>query len=251
MTDSTKASILLGALILAALAGGTYGVLQSQGKAAALRRAAVAEGEANAAQQAKAQAQADRAAADKVAEQRGQRVADLQEALARRPRPAPAEPVPDDAPMAVVVAGLQQLGLHPQTLGEGLALNLPDGRTTLAWGREFLRVPGLEDRIIALQDLSRARGDQVAAKDQQLAAADRSLAASEAESFALRRQAAALQRAVDLTPRWRPTSAGIIAGLDESGTRRFGAYLTHSWGPIEVGALYLNRNAGVMAGIRF
>lgn len=251
MTNSTKASILLGALVLAALAGGAYGVLQSQGKAAALHRAAVAEGEANAERQAKEKAQADRAAANQAEERQARRVADLEAELARRPRPAPADPVPDDAPVAVVVAGLQQLGLRPQPLGEGLALTLADGRTTLAWGREYLRVPGLEERLGALEGLTRAQGDQAAAKDQQLAAADRTIAASEEESAALRRQTVDLQRAVDLTPHWRPTSAGVIVGLDETGTRRIGAYITRSWGPVEFGALYLNRNAGVMAGIRF
>lgn len=153
--------------------------------------------------------------------------------------------------LAIQVAGLQQLGLHPQPLAEGLALPLTDGRTALTWGREVLRVPGLEARLTTLEDLIRAQGDQVAAKDQQLAATDRALAASEAETAAQHRRAEALQRAVNLAPRWRPTAVGLIAGLDETGTRRLGAYLSRTWGPVEVGALYLNRTAGVTAGIRF
>lgn len=251
MTDATKASMLLGALALAAVSGGAYGVIQARAKAAALHQAAVAEGEARAERQAKEKAQADRAVADQMAAAQTQRVAQLQAELDRRPRPVPAEPVPADAPVAVVVAGLQQLGLHPQPLAEGLALNLPDGRTALAWGWEFLRVPGLEARLTTLEDLTRAQGDQAAAKDQQLAATDRALAASEAETAAQQRRAEALQRAVNLAPRWRPTSAGVIFGLDEAGTRRLGAYVSRTWGPVEVGALYLNRTAGVTAGIRF
>ena len=255
MTDATKATLLLGALALAALAGGAYGVHQSRARAAAVHQAAIAEGEARAERQAKEKAQADRAAADQVAAAQAQRVAQLQAELDRRPRPAPAQPVPADAPVAVVVAGLQQLGLRPQPLGPdgplALGLTLPDGRTTLTWGRDALRVPGLEARLTTLEDLTQAQQGQATAKDQQLAATDRALAAAEAESTALRRQAAALQRAVNLTPRWRPTAAGLIVGLDEAGTRRLGAYLTHSWGPIDIGALYLNRTAGITAGIRF
>jgi len=251
MMAATKASILLGSLLAVALAGGAYGVHQSRAKEAALHQAAVAEGEARAERQAKEKAQADRAVADQLAAAQTQRVAQLQAELARRPRPTPAEPVPSDALVAVVVAGLQQLGLHPQPLAEGLALTLPDGRTTLAWGREYLRVPGLEARLTTLEDLTRAQGGQASAKDQQLAATDRALAASEAETAAQRRRAEALQRAVNLTPRWRPASAGVVAGLDETGTRRLGGYVSYSWGPLEVGALYLNRTAGVIAGIRF
>ncbi len=251
MTDATKAALLLGTLVFGLAVVGGVAVHQRKQKEAALHQAAVAEGEARAERQAKEKAQADRAVADQVAAAQTQRVAQLQAELDRRPRPTPAEPVLADAPVAVVVAGLQQLGLHPQPLAEGLALTLPDGRATLAWGREFLRVPGLEARLTTLEDLTRAQGDQATAKDQQLAATDRALAASEAETAAQQRRAEALQRAVNLAPRWRPTAVGLIAGLDETGTRRLGAYLSRTWGPVEVGALYLNRTAGVTAGIRF
>ena len=255
LTDATKATLLLGALALAALAGGAYGIHQSRGRAAALHQAAVAKGEARAERQAKEAAQADRAAADQVSAAQTQRVAQLQAELDRRPRPAPAQPVPADAPVAVVVAGLQQLGLRPQPLGPdgplALGLTLADGHTTLGWGREALRVPGLEARLATLDDLTQAQHHQAVAKDQQLAATDRALGASEAESAALRRQTAALQRAVNLTPRWRPTGVGLIGGLDEGGRRHVGAIVSHSWGPVEVGALYLNRNVGVSAVYRF
>ena len=262
MTDATKATLLLGALALAAVSGGIYGWVQSRGRTAALHQAAIAEGEALAERQAKEKAKAERAAADQVAKAQTLRVAQLQAELDRHPRPAPAQPVPADAPVAVVVAGLQQLGLRPQPLGPAvkdsltaqtpaLALTLPDGRTVLAWGRDALRVPGLEARLDTLQDLTRAQADQAAAKDQQLAATDRALAASEAEAAALRRQAAALQRAVDLTPRWRPRAAGLIVGLDAQGQRHLGALASYTLGPVEVGGLYLNHTAGAYAAIRF
>ena len=251
MTDATKAAILLGALVLAAVAGGTYGWMQARSRAAALHQAALAEGEAYAERQAKEKAKADRAAADQVAQQQTQRVAELQAELDRRPRPAPAQPVPADAPVAVVVAGLQQLGLRPQPLADGLALNLPDGRTTLGWGREALRVPGLEGRLATLEELTRAQVAQAAAKDQQLAATDRALAASEAETAAQQRRADNLQRAIDRTPRWRPRAAGLIVALDSRGQRHLGALASYTLGPVELGGLYVNHTAGAYAVIRF
>ena len=259
MTDATKAGILLGALALAAAGGGTYGWVQARGRASALHQAAIAEGEARAERQAKETAKADRAAADQVAQQQTQRVAELQAELDRRPRPAAATPVPADAPVVVVVAGLQQLGLHPQPLADGLAptlgltlgLTLPDGRTTLGWGREALRVPSLEGRLATLEDLARAQADQAAAKDQQLAATDRALAASEAETAAQQRRADNLQRAVDRTPRWRPRAAGLIVALDSQGQRHLGALASYTLGPVEVGGLYVNHTAGAFAVIRF
>jgi len=251
MTDATKASLLLAALLTAAVGGGVYGFVQHRGREAALAQAAIATGEAHAAAQAEAQAKAERTAADQREARQAARVAELERRAAQHPMPPPAEPVPVDAPAAVVVAGLQGLGLRPEVLGEGLALTAPDGRTILGWGREVLRVPGLTARLGALEQLTSAQQDRAAAQAERQAATDRALSAADARADALQRRADALQRAADLTPRWRPTAAGLIVGLDEGGKRHLGAYLSRTWGPVELGALYLNRTAGVTAGIRF
>lgn len=251
MTDATKATILLGSLILAALGGAAFGIRQSRAKAAALHQAAVFEGEAHAAQQSETQAKADRASAQQLVSQRDDEVAHLRAQLAAHPTPQPAEPVPPDAPATAVVAGLQSLGLHPQVLGEGLAMNLPDGRTTLAWGREFLRVPGLTARIGTLEILSATQAQQYEAQRQQQAATDRALTSADARADAQAHRAEALQRAIDLTPRARPWAPGVLWGVDSTGARHLGAYLAGSWGPVQGQIIYINRTAAIGAGIRF
>ncbi len=254
MTDATKAALLLGTLALGLVVAGGVAVHQRNQRNQALHQAAVMEGVAHAAQQAEAQAKADRTAADLREEASQRQVARLEAELARRPVPPPAQPVPVDAPATVVVAGLQGLGLHPHLLGAGpavIGLELPDGRTTLGWGREALRVPGLTARLATLEELAQAQAQHSDAQAQQLAAADRTITAADARADAQAQRAASLQRAIDLTPRWRPTSAGLVVGVDSAGTRHLGAYLTRSWGPVEVGALYLDRHAALMGGIRF
>lgn len=251
MTDATKASILLGSLILAALGGMAFGFHQSRAKAAALHQAAVFEGEAHAAQQSETQAKADSAADKQLVAQRDAEVARLRAQVSAHPTPQPADPVPPDAPTSAVVAGLQSLGLHPQVLGEGLALNLPDGRTALTWGREFLRVPGLTARIGALEDLSTAQSQQAEAQRQQQAATDRALVFADARADAQAHRAENLQRAIDLTPRARPWAPGLLWGVDSTGTRHLGAYLAGSWGPVQGQIVYINRTAAIGAGIRF
>ena len=251
MTDATKASILLSALALAAVGGGAWGAHQSRAKAAALHQAAIAEGEAHAARQAEAAAKADKSAAQQVVQQQAARVAQLEHQLQQHPHPAPAEPVPADAPAAVVVAGLQGLGLHPGLLGDGLVLTTPDGRTVLGWGREALRVPALEARMGDLESLTAAQRDQAAALETRQAATDRALAAADARADAEGRRAEALQRAIDLTPKWRPNAVGLIGAVDFQGQRHLGFTVSRSFGPVEVGALYLNRTAGITAIYRF
>jgi hypothetical protein len=251
MTDATKASLLLAVLMSAALGGGAWAAWERREKRRALRVATEQTGVAHAALQAEAQAKAEKAAAHQLAQQQTARVAELERWVAQHPVPPPAQPVPADAPLAVVVAGLQGLGLHPEPLGEGLALSLPDSRTTLTWGREAQRVPLFTTRVQALEDLTAAQRDQAAALEARQAATDRALTAADARADAQQRRAEALQRAYDLTPRWRPTGVGLIGGLDEGGRRHVGAIVSHSWGPVEVGALYLNRNVGVSAVYRF
>lgn len=257
MTDATKASILLGALALAALGAGAFGVHQSRAKADALQQAAIAQGEAHAAQQAEAQAKADRAAAQQVAAEQLRHVADLERQLAQRPMPAPAQPVPPDASADLVVAGLQGLGLHPQLLGSGLApdlsigLTLPDSRTTLSWGRESQRVPALAARLETLEALRQAQEGATSALLQRAEAGDRATAAADARADAEHRRAEALQQALHLTPVDRPWSAGLLVGLDTTGTRRAGAYLSRSWGPIQAQIVVLGNTAAVGGGIRF
>jgi hypothetical protein len=218
---------------------------------AALHQAAVQEGIAQEALKAEDQAKADRATADQVALQQTQRVAALEVELARRPLPPPAVPVPPDAPVAYVVAGLRDLGLQPQLQGEGLALTLPDGRTTLGWGREALRVPPLLARLATLDELTRAQADQSAAQRQQLAATDRALAAADARAEAHARQAESLQRYIDLTPRDRRWAAGLLAGIDPTGTRKAGGYVSYAWGPIHTQVVVLGNTAAVGGGFRF
>jgi hypothetical protein len=262
MTDATKAAILLGALTLTAIVGGLYGAHQSAAKAAALHRAAIAEGEARASQQAETQAKAERAAAQQVAATQLQRVADLERQLAQHPAPPPAQPVPPDAPAALVVAGLSGLGLHPRLLGEAvkdsltteplaLGLTLPDARTTLQWGREAQRVPPLAARLGALEALAQAQEGATSALLQRADAADRATSAADARADAEHRRAEALQQALHLTPVDRPWTAGLLVGLDTTGTRRAGAYLSRSWGPIHAQVVVLGNTAAVGGGIRF
>ena len=253
MTDATKAAILLGALTLAALGGGAFGVHQAKGKAAALHQAAIAEGERNAAQQAETQAKADKTAAQQVAAAQLQRVAELEHQLAQHPMPPPAQPVPPDASADLVVAGLQGLGLHPKPLGGDLALglDLPDSRTTLTWGREAQRVPPLAARLEALETMTTAQEGATGALLQRADAADRASAAADARADAEHRRAEALQRALHLTPVDRPWSAGLLTGLDTNGVRRAGAYLSRSWGPIQAQIVVLGNTAAIGGGVRF
>ena len=251
MTDATKAALLLGTLALAALAGGGAAAWQAREKGRALHQAAIEKGVAHAALQAEAQAKAERAAADQREAQQAARVAELERRVSQHPVPPPAQPVPVDAPAAVVVAGLQGLGLHPHLVGEGLALSTPDGRTVLGWGRETLRVPGLTARLGALEQLTAAQADHAAALQDRQAATDRALAAADQRADAQQRRAEALQRAYNLTPRWRPRAAGVIAAYDSTGRRHLGAIASYTVGPVEVGGLYLHQHAGVFVGLRF
>ncbi len=253
MTGTTKAALLLGALVLAAVSGGVYGVIQARGRAAAIHQAAVLEGVIHTTQQSETTAKTDCATAWQLVRARDQDVARLQAQLAQHPRTGPAQPVPPDASAALVMAGLQSLGLQPQIRDDPLpiTLTLSDGRTTLAWGREALRVPSLTARMTTLDDLTRAQAEQSAAQRQQQAATDRALEAADARADAQAERAGNLQRAIDLTPRFRLRSAGVIISMEPNGTRHLGAYATRSWGPIEVGALYLNNQAGVIAAYRF
>ncbi len=251
MTDATKARLLLGALVLSLVAAGGAALYQRQQKVVALHQAAVQEGVAQAARQAETQAKADRAAADQVVQAQAQRVADLEAELARRPVPPPAVPVPADAPVAYVVAGLRDLGLHPQLQGEGLALTLPDGRTTLGWGREALRVPPLLARLATLDEFTRAQADQSEAQRQQLAATDRALEAADARAEAHASQAESLQRYIDLTPRERRWAAGLLAGIDPTGTRKAGGFVSYAWGPIHTQVVVLGNTAALGGGFRF
>lgn len=253
MTDATKASILLGALALAAMSGGAFGLVQRYQKQAAIveaqRQASIAE-KAGAAE---AIHKAARAAAEQQAQAALQDVARLKTQVAAHPVPPAAEPVPADASAGVVVAGLQSLGLTPEPIQAPLAvgLTLPDGRTVLQWGREAQRIPPLVARLGALETLAQAQEGATSALLRQQAATDQALTAADTRADAQQRRAELLQRAIDLTPRWRPTAAGVIYSMDATGARHLGAIITRTWGPIEVGALYLNNQAGVIAAYRF
>lgn len=251
MTDATKASILLGTLILAALAGGGSAAWQASRARAALHQAAIHEGRALEAQQAEAAAKADRAAAQQQAKAQAARVAELERQLAHRPVPPPAEPVPADAPAALVVAGLQGLGLQPRLLVDGLALSLPDGRTVLGWGREAARAPALALRLSTLEDLAQAQRDQIGGLTDMIGATDRALIAADARAQAQQGRAEALEVALKHSPSDRPWSAGLLVGLDASATRRAGVYLTRSWGPVQLQVTVLGNTAALGGGIRF
>lgn len=251
MTDAAKARLLLGGLFLAIVASGAFAYIQNRRADAAERQAAVHLGRADAAAEREAQAKAAKAAADQLVRQREAEILALHAQLAQHPAPPPARPVPPDAPAGLVVAELQGLGLAPRLLPDGLALSLPDGRTTLGWGREAQRVPQLAARLGILEELTRAQADQAEASRRRGEAADQAIAEADARADAQERRAEALQRAIDLRPRWRPSAAGVIVGVDSTGSRHLGAYATHAWGPLEVGALYINRTAGLTAAIRF
>lgn len=251
MTDATKATLLLSALTLALLASIGVAVHKARGRAAAIEEAIILKGEIRAARQAEETAKADRAAARQLVTETNAEVARLQRQAAQHPVPPPAVPVPADASAAVVVAGLQGLGLHPRELGTDLALTLPDGRAVLGWGREALRVPGLQARLGDLEQLTTAQEARSQAQTQQQAATDRALAAADTRAEAEARRAAALARAIDLTPRTRTWAVGALYGVDTTGQRYLGAYASASWGPAQVQVLYLNHTAALGGGIRF
>jgi hypothetical protein len=254
MTDATKAAILLGTLTLSAVLAGVFGVHQARAKVAALRRAVIAEGEARASQQSETQAKAERAAAQQVAATQLQRVADLERQLAQHPAPPPAQPLPPDASVSLVLAGLHDLGLHPGqiTLHDlALGLSLPDARTTLQWGREAQRAPALAARLETLESLTQAQEGTTNALLQRAEAADRATSAAEARADAEHRRAEALQQALHLTPVDRPWTAGLLVGLDTTGQRRAGAYLSRSWGPVHAQVVVLGNTAAIGGGICF
>ena len=260
MTDATKASILLGVLALAVAVSVGVAIHESRGRAAAQVEAKKQEGRADAAGEREAQAKTAKAAAEQLAARALGEVARLKAVAAQHPAPPAAQPVPPDATADLVVAGLRDLGLRPGLLGApaapdlalplSIGLTLPDSRTALAWGHEAQRVPPLSERIAALEQLAQAQEGATSALLQRAEAADQATAAADTRADAEHRRAEALQRAVDLNPlrHWAP---GVLVGVDDTGTRRVGAYLQWSSGPIHAEVVVLNNTVAIGGGIRF
>jgi len=192
------------------------------------------------------QAKASAKASGELAEDRLREVERLRGQLASRPTPPPAEPVAPDASAADVAAGLSGLGLRPVLLGgdPALGLNLPDGRTILGWGREVQRVPPLVARLETLEQLAQAQEGATSALHRQAADLAAALKASDEGREAERRIARRL--APD-----RPWAAGLLVGVDTTGTRRLGAYASRSWGPAQFQVVVMGNQAAIGGGFRF
>lgn len=189
---------------------------------------------------------AELSAAKALAEERGREVQRLKGLLASLPAdPGPA-PVPPDLKPEPLLAELESLGLHPVRLGDPLAvgLTLPDGITTLEWGRQALRVGPLSARV-------EAYGALVSAQEGENTALHLSLTASGKALEAADRRAALLSRELDRRGPVRPWSAGLLAGVDLTGGRRWGAYVSRSFGPVDVQAVVLGNQVALGGGIRF
>ena len=220
---------------------------------AAEAQALIFLGREKAALDAETQAKTEKSAAQQLVEAKSQRVAELEAALAKHPAPPPAQPVPVDASAADVVAGLQGLGIHPNLLeaDPAIGLNLPDGRTVLGWGRQALRLPQLDARMGALEDLSKVQTEQAQAMNDRAARADEALAAADARAVAATGRADSLQTALNLSPKDRPWSVTAFAALDTTGARHLGAGVSRAWGPVHVDVIVLGNMAAVGGGVRF
>ena len=175
-----------------------------------------------------------------------QRVAQLEAVLVQHPIPPKARPVPINATAQEVASGFTELGLKPIVqLGDyPLGFLLADGRTALGWGREALRVPGLEARGAALEDLHAADVAVLSKTSEALSAAD---ARAEAET----RRADASDKALAKAPLDKPWSVGLLTGYDTTGARKFGAFATGAYGPIQGQVMILGNSAAIGAGFRF
>lgn len=240
-------------LVLALTFGAGYVVCQqrqegriTQAEANALRM----EGRADAADRREAETKKQKAAAEQVAAERGREVARLKaERDALPPDPGP-HPVPADASRELVVGGLRGLGLSPQVLAADppLGLTLQDGRTVLGWG---VRLGPLQSRLNATLALSAAQEHEVEALKASAAATDAALAACDDGRAAQAARAESLAEALRRRPVDRLWSVGGLVGVDTSGARRFGAYVTRAWGPVQVQVVVVGNHAAVGGGIRF
>lgn len=194
--------------------------------------------------EAKAKTQA--AEAGRLASVRLDEVERLRQELGKRPVPPPPDPVDPNASAVSVAGDLQGLGLRPVLLGEdpALGLALADGRTVLTWGRQAQRVPPLVARLETLEELGRAQTSAAEALRLQVSGLGTALAACDEGRDAER------QRAKSLAPD-RPWSVGLLVGIDTTGTRRVGAYVSRAWGPIHVQGVVLGNQAALGAGFRF
>ena len=175
-----------------------------------------------------------------------QRVTQLEAALAQHPAPPKAKPVPADATAQEVASGLTALGVKPlvQAGDYPLGLRLPDGRAVLGWGREALRVPGLEARGAALDELHTADVAVLSKTNDALSAAD---TRATAES----KRADASDKALAKAPLDKPWAVGLLTGYDTTGARKFGAYVNGSYGPVQGQIIVLGNSAAIGAGFRF
>ena len=249
-----KGKIILACVLVTAFTAACLVYYQQVVRAkAAEAQALIFLGREKAALDAETKAKTEKDAAQQLVEAKTQRVAELEAALAKHPAPAPAQPVPVDASAPDVVAGLQGLGIHPSLLGTdpAIGMNLPDGRTVLGWGREALRVPQLNARVGALEDLSHAQTDQAQAMKDQAARADEALAAADARAVAATGRADSLQTALNLSPKDRPWSVTAFAGLDTTGARHLGAGISRARGPGHVDVVIIGNMAAIGGGFRF
>jgi hypothetical protein len=204
------------------------------------------EGERDAAKRARAQALESAAEAGRLAEARGQEVIRLRAQFRNLPQDPGPRPVDPDATSAALVAELGGLGIRAALLDAPLALGLTlgDGRTVLFWGREARRIPFLAARLGTLEELALAQEGATGALHQQVADLTTAYRSCEVQLETERRLARL--KASD-----RPWSAGALLGFDPSGQRHLGAYVSRSWGPIQVQVAIVGDRAAVGGGIRF
>lgn len=233
------------ALVLAAFGLAFVGGVVYEARSQA-RRIAEQTRRAQDAAQRETQAKTQAAAAGAVAAEWECTARALQAKLAALPTDPGPRPVPPDAGVPVVVDGLRGLGIAPVVLGAdpALGLTLPDSRTVLFWGREAQRVGPLAARLEACTALAQAQEGASGALHLQVDRLTSALAACDEGRDAERRRAA-------LVPKDRPWTAGVLVGVDPSGARHLGAYVSRAWGPVQVQALALGNRAALGLGWRW
>jgi cell division protein FtsB len=109
-------------------------------------------------------------------------IGDLEAELGRRPFPPGVGPVPTE--LAQVLTDLKGMGIHPEPLSTA-QFGLPNGDAPVVWtwGKESLRVPGLESRLETTTNLKEKLKLDVDNLTLDLAAADRQKAAALSSSL--------------------------------------------------------------------
>jgi hypothetical protein len=236
MKDETKALILLVSLGTLIVIFATYAQFQRAAKAQALHECAVLEGKLQEATQLRQKLAQKQAADQQVMGIQAQRIADAEAQLLKHPIPAPSKLVPSDATSTAVAQGFQELGLSPVPNVSGLQFTLTDGRISLGMGRESLRVPGLQSRIIALEDVVSSTKQQINNMTTVIADDAAVLSAADKQASLYKQQVAALQRALQTTPKERLWAVGGLVGTTAYGDKAVGAFVDRDFSVLRTGA---------------